>query len=85
MTPQEQLAAYATGEAEQTWRQFPARQDLAPRAFAALRAVLALHHAQPTHSYYGDTRPSCKACHQSGNTPVWPCPTVAAISSSLEA
>jgi hypothetical protein len=39
-SPGKQLDKYAASEVEQSWRQFPARRDLAPAAFDALRKVL---------------------------------------------
>jgi hypothetical protein len=49
----------------------------------ALRGVLREHRSREAQSYYGDRRLCCKTCHNDGTTPVWPCPTVAEIATSL--
>lgn len=53
----------------------------APKAFAALRAVLELH--APEH----EVLPECSHCFAEGDVDhvPWPCPTVQAIATALEA
>jgi hypothetical protein len=65
------------------------RAECAPGAIAAMRAVLDLHHDRP--SWNGTEHvPSgtCNACSEREDTYddiPWPCPTVRAITTALEA
>lgn len=66
-------------------------EDFAPKAFAALRAVLDLHRPEEIEVMPEDSgadwpiRLSCTECsHYVGSDP-WPCPTVQAITTALEA
>lgn len=54
-------------------------------AFASVNAVLELHQPREAQNHYGDRRLCCKSCHVQGQRPVWPCTTVAAIASAVEA
>jgi hypothetical protein len=74
--PRQLLDAYA-GE-------FGEREDYAPSAFAALRAVLDLH--QP-YEPYRDTPPDmfCAGCKTHVTMTPWPCATVKSITDALEA
>lgn len=56
------------------------REEAAPQAFAALRAVLDLH--QPDDR---GTGPQCTGCATRLTFTRWPCPTVQAITTALEA
>lgn len=89
-TPRVALNAYAVGhEAGAIGCRGFNRRDHAPAAFAALRAVLDLHHDRP--SWNGTEHvPSgtCNACSEREDTYddiPWPCPTVLAITNALEA
>lgn len=89
--PRALLDAYASEEARPLNPYMPDLEDCAGKAFTALRAVLDLHKPEeievpPDDPGGGWTiRLSCTECsHYVGSDP-WPCPTVQAITSALEA
>jgi hypothetical protein len=67
-------------------------EEFAPKAFAALRAVLDLH--RPVHDErtgwdsqaggYGTISPACESCGSNDLAVAWPCPTMQAITTALE-
>lgn len=81
--PRELLDTYAHGsdqcDGECTHDCNDTRDDIAPEAIAALRAVLDLH--KPEGPFV-----ECATCRvDTGQPEDWPCPTVQAITKALEA
>lgn len=77
MTPRELLDNYASQGAGQ----YDDRLDeAAPKAFAALRAVLDRH---PERKF--STWSACDGCTDGDHLVTWPCPTVDAITTALGA
>lgn len=74
--PRELLDAYGREETRHDWIT-PDREDQAPKAFAALRAVLDLHSPMLA------SAPWCMAC-TGDDIESWPCPTVQNIIRELE-
>jgi hypothetical protein len=88
--PRELLAIYADETDFERGDLLDDREHEAPAAFAALRAVLDLHKPEPL----DDIDPECSCCrtdeHNASGWPSavrvpWPCPTVQAIATALEA
>lgn len=77
--PRAVLEGYAQGK---TTIQVVVTEHLAPKAFAALRAVLDLHAPNPGMPL-ADTW--CMHCLDDNLGPKWPCPTVRKITAALEA
>lgn len=82
--PRELLDAYASAEVmvENTYGLFEPtiREHATPEAFAALRAVLDVH--KPIDRGAG---PQCAGCATHATFTSWPCRTVQAITTALEA
>lgn len=81
--PRALLDTYAASDAD-PWESGEETVDQqAPAAFTALRAVLDLH---TEFTAYEDTLSYCRTCNDGECNPVpWPCPTVQAITTALEA
>jgi hypothetical protein len=74
------LDAYADEENPRAMPPFQLLEAAAPRAFAALRAVLDLHAPEE----FGEPQTICPECSDGSPVVAWPCDTVPAIEEALK-